>query len=93
MQLFFKNLCSHHNNKPLICVSSTTAPSSSEEDILLSTMALPAPTGEERFTEPYSDEDDYDNEEETLALEELEEDSSQSLDVNADDWLPKRELG
>ncbi|TMS03090.1 hypothetical protein E3U43_021070 [Larimichthys crocea] len=65
----------------------------SEEDILLSTMALPAPTGEERFTEPYSDEDDYDNEEETLALEELEEDSSQSLDVNADDWLPKRELG
>ncbi|KAG8005629.1 Zinc finger protein ZFMSA12A [Nibea albiflora] len=70
-----------------------SAPSSSEEDILLSTMIFPAPTGVERFTETYSDEDDYDNEEETLALEDLEEDSSQSLDVSADDWLPKRELG
>lgn len=73
--------------------SSTTAPSSSEEDILLSTLALPAQTGVERFSEPYSEDDDYDNEEETLSLEDLEEDSSQSLGVTADDWLPKRESG
>ncbi|TKS90855.1 Zinc finger protein ZFMSA12A [Collichthys lucidus] len=84
-----KTLLIHHGQSGTL----GSAPSSSEEDILLSTMALPAPTGEERFTEPYSDEDDYDNEEETLALEDLEEDSSQSLDVIADDWLPKRELG
>lgn len=73
--------------------SSTTAPSSSEEDLLLSTLALPAQTGVERFSEPYSEDDDYDNEEETLSLEDLEEDSSQSLGVTADDWLPKRESG
>lgn len=73
--------------------ASTTAPSSSEEDILLSTLALPAQTGVERFSEPYSEDDDYDNEEETLALEDLEEDSSQSSGVTADDWLPKRQSG
>ncbi len=73
--------------------SSITAPSSSEEDILLSTLALPVQTGVERFSEPYSEDDDYDNEEETLALEDLEEDSSQSSGVAADDWLPKRESG
>lgn len=72
---------------------SPSAPSSSEEDILLSTLALPAQTGMERFTEPFSEDDDYDNEEETLAVDDLEGDSSQSSDVTADDWLPKRESG
>lgn len=66
------------------------APPSSEEDLLLSTLALPASTGVERFTEPYSEDDsDYDNEEVTVALGDLEEDS----DVHADDWLPKNESG
>lgn len=66
------------------------APPSSEEDLLLSTLALPASTGVERFTEPYSEDDsDYDNEEVTVALGDLEEDS----DVHAVDWLPKNESG
>ena len=48
-----------------------------------------------RFTVPYSEEgDDYDSEEETLALEDLEaEDSNQSSDVTTDVWLPKKESG
>lgn len=66
------------------------APPSGEEDNLLSTLALPASTGVERFIEPYSgDDSDYDNEEVTVALEDLEDDS----DVRADDWLPKNESG
>lgn len=73
--------------------SSTIAPSSSEEDILLSTLALPSQAGVDRFSEPFSEDDDYDNEEETPELEDLEEDSSQSSDVTANDWLPKRESG
>lgn len=73
--------------------SSTAAPSSSEDDILLSTLALPAQTGVVRFIEPYSEDDDDDIEEETPALEDLEEDSSQSSDITADDSLPKRESG
>ncbi|XP_045927645.1 zinc finger protein 432-like isoform X1 [Micropterus dolomieu] len=71
----------------------SSAPSSSEEDILLSTLALPSQAGVDRFSEPFSEDDDYDNEEETLELEDLEEDSSQSSDVTANDWLPKRESG
>jgi len=71
---------------------SLSAPSSSEDDILLSTLALPAQTGMERFTEPDS-EDDYDEDEGTLVLEDLEGDLTQSSDVTADDWLPKRESG
>ncbi|XP_042367361.1 zinc finger protein 304-like [Plectropomus leopardus] len=70
-----------------------SAPSSSEEDMLLSTLALPAQTGVERLTDPYSEDDDYDNEEDTLGLEDLEEDSSESSDVTEDDWLPKKESG
>ncbi|XP_054480841.1 zinc finger protein 184-like [Anoplopoma fimbria] len=84
-----KSLLLHHRQSGTL----STAPSSTEDDILLSTLALPAQTGMERFTEPYSEDDDYDNEEETLALEELEGDSSQSSDVTADDLLPKREPG
>ncbi|XP_035528567.1 zinc finger protein 436-like [Morone saxatilis] len=83
-----KTLLLHH--KQLGTLSS--AHSSREEDILLSTLALPVQTVE-RFTEAYSEEDDYDNEEETLSLEDLEEDSSQSSDIAAKEWLPKRESG
>ncbi|XP_041820143.1 zinc finger protein 773-like isoform X2 [Chelmon rostratus] len=71
----------------------SSAPSSSEEDILLSTLVLPVPTGMDRFSGSYSEGDDYDNEEETLALEELEEDLSQSSYITADEWLPKKESG
>ncbi|XP_044042883.1 zinc finger protein 649-like [Siniperca chuatsi] len=84
-----KTLLLHHRQLGTL----SSAPYSSDEDILLSTLALPAQTGVDRFSEPYSEDDDYDNEEETLALEDLENDSSQSSDVTADDWLPKRESG
>ncbi|KAK1906429.1 Zinc finger protein 837 [Dissostichus eleginoides] len=70
-----------------------SAPSSSEEDILLSSLALPAHTAVERLSEAYSEEEDYDHEEETLTLEDLEEDLGQSSVVTAGDWLPKRESG
>ncbi|XP_029317628.1 LOW QUALITY PROTEIN: zinc finger protein ZFMSA12A-like [Cottoperca gobio] len=82
-----KTLLLHHRQLGTL----SSAPASSEEDILLSTLALPAQTGAERFSEAYSEDDDYDDEEETLTLEDLDEDSSQSSDVTADDWLPKRE--
>ncbi|KAM9334994.1 uncharacterized protein ABDE67_021529 [Symphorus nematophorus] len=85
-----KTLLLHHGQFGTL----SSAPSSCEEDIILSTLALPAPTGVDRFTEPVSEDEDYDNEEETLVLEDLEEDdSSQSSDATADDWLPKRESG
>ncbi|XP_073336835.1 uncharacterized protein [Pagrus major] len=81
-----KSLLLHHKQSRTL----SSAPPSSEEDILLSTLALPASTGVERFTEPYSEDDsDYDNEEVTVTLGDLEED----LDVHADDWLPKNESG
>ncbi|XP_033930751.1 zinc finger protein 615-like [Pseudochaenichthys georgianus] len=71
-----------------------SAPSSSEEDILLSSLALPAHIAvEERLSEAYSEEEDYDHEEETLTLEGLEEDLGQSSAVTAGDWLSKRESG
>ncbi|XP_030576281.1 uncharacterized protein LOC115773600 isoform X1 [Archocentrus centrarchus] len=66
--------------------------SSSEEDIILSTLALSLQTAAERFTEPYNQEDDG-SEEGTPALEGFEEESSQGLDVTADDWLPKKKEG
>ncbi|XP_074482141.1 uncharacterized protein LOC141762120 [Sebastes fasciatus] len=84
-----KSLLLHHRQLGTL----STAPSSSEDDILLSTLALPAQTGVVRFIEPYSEDDDDDIEEETPALEDLEEDSSQSSDITADDSLPKRESG
>ncbi|XP_019947974.2 zinc finger protein interacting with ribonucleoprotein K-like [Paralichthys olivaceus] len=85
-----KSLLLHH--RQLGTVSS--APTSTEEDIL--TLALPSQSEVARYTEVYNEEgdDDYDSEEEALALEDLEaEDSSQSSDVTADDWLPKKESG
>lgn len=65
-----------------------SAPSSSKDDILLSVLALPAQTGMDGFNEPYSKDNDYSNEEETL--EDLEGESSQSSDITADE---KRESG
>ncbi|XP_035806058.1 zinc finger protein 883-like [Amphiprion ocellaris] len=87
-----KSLLLHHKQMGTL----SSAWSSSEGDIILSILALPSQTGVERFTETYSeddDDDDYDDEEGALALEDLEEDSSQSSDVTADDWLPKKKSG
>nr|XP_046235101.1 zinc finger protein 2-like isoform X2 [Scatophagus argus] len=84
-----KTLLLHHRQLGTL----SSAPSGSEEDILLSSLALPVSTGADRFTEHYSGDDDYDNEEDTLTLEDLEENSSQSSDVTANDWLPKRASG
>ncbi|XP_028255775.1 zinc finger protein 436-like isoform X3 [Parambassis ranga] len=81
-----KTLLLHHKQQGNL----SSAWSSSEEDIILSTLALPSQAGEERFTESYSEDDDYDNDEGTMALEDLEEASSQSSDVSADDWVPKK---
>lgn len=73
---------------------SITAPSSSGEDILLSTLALSSQSGVGKLTEPYREDDAYDSEEETMALEDLEGgDSSESSDVTTDNWLPKKESG
>lgn len=41
----------------------------------------------------YSGDDGYDNEEETLAIEDIDETSIQTSAVTADDWLPKKESG
>ncbi|XP_023267228.1 zinc finger protein 883-like isoform X2 [Seriola lalandi dorsalis] len=86
-----KTLLLHHGQLGTL----SSAPSSSEEDILLSTLALPSQAAVGRFTEAYSEEDDdYDSEQETLAMEGLEaEDSGQSSDVTTDEWSPKKESG
>lgn len=76
----------------IIGLSSLTARSSSEDDVILSTLALPSQTVAEGFTEAYSQED-HDSEEKTPSLEGLEEESSQSFDVTANDWLPKKKPG
>lgn len=80
-----------HHHKQLGTLGS--AVSSSEEDIILSTLALPSQTGVGKFIESYSA-DNYESEEEYVALKDLEEeDLNQSSDVIADDWLPKKESG
>ncbi|KAL6116802.1 uncharacterized protein ACO6RY_14744 [Pungitius sinensis] len=81
-----KSLLLHHRQLGTL----STAPSSREDDILLSILALPAQTGMDRFNEPYSKYNDCDNEKETLALEDLEGESSQSSDITANE---KRESG
>ncbi|CAJ1054869.1 zinc finger protein 2 homolog [Xyrichtys novacula] len=81
-----KTLLFHHRQLGTL----SSAPSSAEEDNLLSTLALPVQTSVERLIPSYSEDDDYDDEEQTLALGDLEEDSNQDV---ADDWLPKRESG
>lgn len=74
---------------------SITAPPSSEDDIILSTLALPSQTEVARLSEPYSENDDYDSEDETVVQEnvEEEEDSSRNSDVSTDDWLPNSKSG
>uniref|UniRef100_A0AAQ4NYK1 C2H2-type domain-containing protein n=2 Tax=Gasterosteus aculeatus TaxID=69293 RepID=A0AAQ4NYK1_GASAC len=79
-----KSLLLHHRQLGTL----SAAPSSSKDDILLSVLALPAQTGMDGFNEPYSKDNDYSNEEETL--EDLEGESSQSSDITADE---KRESG
>ncbi|AWO98066.1 putative zinc finger protein 2 -like [Scophthalmus maximus] len=88
-----KTLLLHHRQSGTL----SSAPTSSEDDILLSTLALPSQTGVVRYMEPYDEEEeggDYDSEEETLALDDLQaEDCDQSSDASADDWSPKKESG
>ncbi|KAM3587788.1 uncharacterized protein V6R79_013888 [Siganus canaliculatus] len=84
-----KSLLSHHRQLETL----RTAPSFGEEDIVLSTLARPAHVGINRFTETYSEDDNYDNDEAALMLENLEEDLSPNSDTSADDWSPKRESG
>lgn len=72
---------------------STPAPYSSTEDVFWSTLSLPGPNRVKKYTVYYSGNDDYDNEEETLAIEDLDKTSRQSSAVTADDWLPKKESG
>ncbi|XP_013766369.1 oocyte zinc finger protein XlCOF6-like isoform X1 [Pundamilia nyererei] len=83
-----KTLLHHHRQTGTL----SSARSSSEDDVILSTLALPSQTVAERFTEAYSQED-HDSEEQTPSLEGLEEESSQSFDVTANDWLPKKKPG
>lgn len=45
------------------------------------------------FSEPYCKYEDYVTTEEVLPLVDLEEESIQSSEVTADEWLPKRKSG
>lgn len=72
---------------------STPAPYSSKEDVFWPTLSLPGPNRVKKYTVYYSGDDDYDNEEETLAMEDLDETSRQTSAVTAEDWLPKKESG
>lgn len=47
----------------------------------------------EKYTEPNSEDDDYDNEVERLVFEDLEEDSCQTSDVSTDGCSPKKKPG
>ncbi|XP_067346695.1 zinc finger protein 84-like isoform X2 [Channa argus] len=85
-----KTLLLHHRQLGTL----SSAPSSSEKDILLSTLALTYQTPVGRLTEPYIEEDGYNSEEEGMDLGDLqEENSGQSSDLTADDWLPKKKSG
>lgn len=66
---------------------------SSSEDLLLPSLGLPGPNGVSKCTESHCDDDGYDNEEDTIAMEDSEEDMSKSSDVTAGDWLPKIKSG
>ncbi|XP_053169757.1 zinc finger protein 883-like [Scomber japonicus] len=65
---------------------------SSEEDIL-PILDLCPQSEVEKYTEPNSEDDDYDNEVERLVFEDLEEDSSQPSDVSTDGCSPKKKPG
>lgn len=69
---------------------STTVTSSSDGDVLWSTLALPGPDGVNKYTECYTD-DSCDNEE-TIVMEDLEEDLSQSS-ITEDNWLSTKKKG
>ncbi|KAM7378244.1 hypothetical protein PAMA_013235 [Pampus argenteus] len=64
-----------------------------DEDILLPTLALRTQTEVGKYTEVNSEGDDYDDEVERLVFEDLEEDSSQCVDVSTDHWSPKKKSG
>ncbi|XP_076015055.1 uncharacterized protein LOC143007546 isoform X2 [Genypterus blacodes] len=83
-----KSLLLHHRQVHTL----STAPLCCMEDVILSTLALPSLLREEKYSEMYSNDEDC--EERMLALEDSdEEDSSQSSDITADDWLPAKRSG
>ncbi|XP_071386761.1 zinc finger protein 568-like isoform X1 [Centroberyx affinis] len=85
-----KTLLLHHKQLGTL----STRPSCSREDIILSTLALPPELGVEKYSELYSEDDDYDNEEERLAVRDSEDEgSSQSSDIASDDWSPTKKSG
>ncbi|XP_017270249.1 zinc finger protein 615-like [Kryptolebias marmoratus] len=86
--LALKTLLVHH--RELGTLSSTC--SSNEEDTILSTLALS--NSPEEFSEA-DDDDKYDSDEGSLALEDLDEDSNQCISDtdNSDEWMPKNKSG
>lgn len=75
------------------CLFHYKACNSSHEDLLLPSLVLPGPNGVNKCTESHCDNDEYDSEEDTIAMEDSEEDMSKSSDVTAGDWLPKIKSG
>lgn len=61
--------------------------------MLLPALGLPGPNGVSKCTESHCDDDEYDNEEDTIAMEGSQEDMSISSDVTAGGWLPKIKSG
>ncbi|MEQ2179410.1 hypothetical protein GOODEAATRI_024645, partial [Goodea atripinnis] len=83
-----KTLLLHHRELGTL----SSASSSTEEDVILSTLALSTQT--DQFSEEDEDDDDkFESDEDPLALEDLEEDSNQSLDDTSEDWVPKNKSG
>uniref|UniRef100_A0A096MFR5 C2H2-type domain-containing protein n=1 Tax=Poecilia formosa TaxID=48698 RepID=A0A096MFR5_POEFO len=83
-----KTLLLHHRELGILSSGEIKDLLSTEEDVILSTLALSTQT--DQFSEDDEEDDDkFDSDEETLALEDLEEDSNQSLDDTSEDWVPK----
>ncbi|XP_015247099.1 PREDICTED: zinc finger protein 566-like isoform X1 [Cyprinodon variegatus] len=85
-----KTLLLHHRELGTL----SSASSSTEEDVILSTLALSTQT--DQFSEEDEDEDDddkFESDEEPLELDDMEEDSNQSLDDASEDWVPETKSG
>ncbi|XP_061570778.1 zinc finger protein 883-like isoform X1 [Cololabis saira] len=83
-----KTLLLHHRDTGTL----SSAPSCSEEDIILFTMAHTGESERQTFSEPYSETDD-DDDEETLTMDDMDEESNQSLNDKSEDWVPKKKSG
>ncbi|KAM4614640.1 uncharacterized protein ACJ7VT_009907 [Polymixia lowei] len=84
-----KTLLLHHRQLGTL----STSPSCSKKDTILTTLALLPEVGEEKYSELYSEDGDYDHEEERLTVDSEDEDLSQSSNVASDEWLPTRKSG